>query len=142
MWPIFPFTKVQAAYGRDRMLNTMYRFSKQSVLRKNKSFRTVYRYGKSYANRMAVLYVLPQPRKTAGTRRVGFVTGKKLGGAVVRNRVKRLMKEAFRLNQHRLIEGVDLVLVGRHSLVNSSYQAVQKSLLDLFSRAKVLKKEK
>lgn len=120
----------------------MFRFSKQSVLRKNKNFRIVYRYGKSWANRIAVLYVLPQPKQAAACRRVGFVTGKKLGGAVIRNRVKRLMKEAFRLNQHRLLEGVDLVLVGRHNAVQANFQAVQKALLDLFQKAQVLKKEK
>jgi ribonuclease P protein component len=116
----------------------MYKFSKQSVLRKNKNFQTVYRHGKSYANRLAVLYVLPQPKNTASRRRAGFVAGKKLGGAVVRNRVKRLMKEAYRLNQSRLVEGVDLVFVGRQGMVASNYQAAQKALLDLFGRARVL----
>ena len=120
----------------------MFQFSKQSVLKKNKNFRTVYRYGKSWANRLAVLYVLPQPKQMAAQRRVGFVTGKKLGGAVMRNRAKRLMKEAYRLLQYRLIDGVDLVLVGRASLVNSNCPAVQKALIELFNRAQVIKKEK
>ncbi len=118
----------------------MYKFSKQSVLRKNRNFQTVYRSGKSYANRLAVLYVLSQPKNTAGRRRAGFLARKKLGGAVVRNRVKRLMKEVYRHNQDQLAEGVDLVFVGRQGMVAANYQAAHKALLDLFGKARVLSK--
>lgn len=120
----------------------MFRFSKQSVIKKNKSFRIVYRHGKSWANRLVVLYVLPQPKKIADQRRIGFVTGKKIGGAVVRNRAKRLMKESYRLLQNRLVDGVDMILVGRSSLAHSNFQAVEKALIDLFNRAHLFKKEK
>lgn len=120
----------------------MFRFSKQNVLKKNKNFRIVYRHGKSWANRLVVLYVLPQPKKSADQRRAGFVTGKKIGGAVVRNRAKRLMKEAYRLFQNRLKDGVDMVFVGRSQLVHSDFNEVQKALIELCNRAQVFKKEK
>ena len=119
----------------------MYRFSKQSVLRKNKQFRLVYRYGKSWANRLAVLYVLPQSKQNLSERRVGFVTGKKIGGAVARNRAKRLLREAYRLLQPQLQHGYDMVIVGRSSLTQANCQNVQKALLDLFHRSQVIKKE-
>lgn len=113
-----------------------YKLSKQNRLRKNKNFQAVYRTGKSYANRMMVVYVLPQ---AGSERRIGFAAGKRLGKAVVRNRVKRLMREVYRLNQYRLVdEGADLVLVGRQAMVKADLPAVTRAFLDLCGRARIL----
>ena len=106
----------------------MYRLSKKHILRKNSGFQMVYSTGKSYANRMMVLYVLP---KTGGTRRIGFAAGKRLGNAVVRNRVKRLMRETYRLNQDKLAEGVDLIIIGRQSIVNVNQPDIVSAFLAL-----------
>ncbi len=106
-------------------------------MRKNKNFQAVYRAGKSYANRMAVLYILPN--KTS-SRRIGFAAGKRLGGAVVRNRVKRLLREAYRLHQELLVTGFDLVLVGRQGIKEAKLPAVVRAFLDLCARAKIIKK--
>lgn len=106
---------------------------KGAVLRKNKNFQTVYRLGKSYANRQLVLYVMPG----RGDRRVGFAAGRRLGVAVVRNRVKRLLREAYRLNQHRLKSGIDILLVGRQPIVAEKLPAVAAAFLDLCARAKI-----
>jgi len=113
----------------------MYKLSKQGILRKNKNFQAVYRTGKSYANRLMVLYVLSAD---STNRRIGFAAGKRLGNAVVRNRVKRLLREAYRLNQHKLLGNVDLVLVGRQAMVKSNYNAVAKAFLDLCGKARIL----
>lgn len=113
----------------------MYNLPKSCRLRRNKSFQAVYRSGKSYANRQLVLYILPQ---RGGERRVGFAAGKKLGSAVVRNRVKRLLREAYRLEQHRLVGGVDLIIVGRQSMVNDGLPKVIAAFLHLCERAKIL----
>ncbi len=112
-----------------------YNLKKAQLLRKNKNYQFVYRVGKSYANRMAVLYVL---KSSLQQNRMGFVTGKRLGGAVVRNRVKRLFKEAYRLNQAKLVPGCDLVLIGRAPVVGQGQAAVTQSFLDLCRKAKVL----
>jgi ribonuclease P protein component len=112
----------------------MYTLPKLGRLRRNKSFQTVYRSGKSYANRQLVLYVLPQ---RGHKRRVGFAAGKRLGSAVVRNRVKRLLREAYRHEQHRLIDDVDLILVGRQALVSEGLAATVAALRHLCSRAKI-----
>ena len=82
----------------------MYNLSKNLVLKKNKNFQTVYRLGKSYANRMLVVYILKRNDQHS---KVGFAAGKKLGNAVTRNRVKRLLREVYRLNQFQLIKGID-----------------------------------
>ncbi len=113
----------------------MYSLSKAGRLCRNKSFQAVYRSGKSYANRHLVLYVLPQH---GCGRRVGFAAGKRLGSAVVRNRVKRLLREAYRLEQHRLKGGFDLVIVGRQPVVNEKLSTVTAALLHLCERAKII----
>lgn len=114
----------------------MYKLPKKLLLRKNKNFQTIYKVGKSYANREIVLYVLSS--KT-GERRVGFAAGKRLGNAVKRNRVKRLLREAYRLNQHRLRAGVDLIIMGRQPIVGEKLPTVAASFLNLVIRAKILK---
>lgn len=115
----------------------MYKLSKGGILRKNKNFQAVYKLGKSYANRLLVLYVKPN---CEGLRRAGFVTGKRLGGAVVRNRARRLMKEAYRLNQHQLAAGIDLVFIARQPIVKADFTAVCKALLELCGKAQLFNK--
>jgi len=115
----------------------IYKLSKQGMLHKNKKFQAVYKSGRSYANHMLVLYVLPN---NDNVRRIGFAAGKKLGGAVVRNRVKRLLRESYRLNQFQLITGVDLVLVGRQAAIKADRMAVAKAFVNLCNKAKILVK--
>lgn len=57
-----------------------------------------------------------------------MVTGRKLGGAVVRNRARRLMRTAFRLNQHRLAQPVALILVARASITERPLASVDRDL--------------
>lgn len=115
----------------------MNKLSKQYILKKNSNFQTVYRIGKSYSNRMMVLYVLPQKNTQ---RRIGFAAGKRLGNAVVRNRVKRVLREVYRLNQHLLINNVDLVLMGRQPMVKASSITAGKAFVDLCGKAGILVK--
>lgn len=117
----------------------MYELRKERRLCKNREYQFVYRRGKSHVNRYAVLYALPRSPKQAT--RIGFVTGKKIGCAVERNRCRRLMKEVYRLHQHELVEGYDLVLIGRSQLKHVDYAQAEKSILQLFRHARVLKKK-
>ncbi len=117
------------------VISRQYSLKKSQLLRKNKHYQFVYRVGKSYANKMVVLYVL---KNSSRNTRIGFVTGKRLGGAVVRNRVKRLFKEAYRLNQAKLVPGCDLVVIGRVPVVGQSQTAVTQSFMSLCRKAKVL----
>ena len=72
------------------------------------------------------------------TTRLGVVTSKKIGGAVVRNRARRLMREVFRAHQNELTQPVDLVLVARQSIVGRGLAGVEKDFLATMSRAGLL----
>ena len=65
-------------------------------LKKNDDFRLVYRSGKSCANRYLVMYAKPND---LGTSRIGISVSKKVGNSVVRHRIKRLVKESYRLHE-------------------------------------------
>ena len=71
--------------------------------------------------------------------RVAFVVSKKVGGAVVRNRAKRLMREATRVKFLDTVQGYDLVLIGRNTIAQASLREVAAALDDLLRRAKLLK---
>lgn len=68
--------------------------------------------GKSWSSRLLVLAVLPNH---LGHNRYGFAVGKRVGGAVERNRAKRLMREAIRNRDADLMQGHDLLLIARNS---------------------------
>ena len=72
------------------------------------------------------------------TTRLGVVTSRKVGGAVVRNRARRLMREVFRLHQRELAEPVDLVLVARPSIVGRGLDEVEKDFIAVMRRAGML----
>ena len=114
--------------------------ARSRMLKRAASFQRVYRLGKSYAGRHLVLSVF---RVRAGERKlkgeVGFAAGKKLGCAVRRVRVKRLLRECYRLHQEELVEHLALVLVGRKAAVTARRQEVEKCYLSLCRRAGILK---
>jgi ribonuclease P protein component len=73
-----------------------------------------------------------------GLSRLGVVTAKALGSAVVRSRARRLLREAFRLHQHELRFPVTLVLVARNSIVGKQRADVERDLLGALRRARLL----
>lgn len=104
-------------------------------LKKNADFGRVYKKGKSGANRTLVLYILDN-----GTdrNRLGISVSKKVGNSVVRHRVKRLIKESYRLNEGRFLTGYDLVYIARVSSNDKSYREIEKSLLHVSRKMKIL----
>ena len=76
------------------------------------------------------------------TSRLGVVVSKKVGGSVVRSRVKRLLRESFRVHQHELAQAVDLVLVARPSIAGRDFIEVERDFLTTLRRAGLLSAER
>ena len=97
-------------------------------IRKNGQFRYVFRKGKATGCReMSLTYV------RAGRMQVGFSVSKKVGKAVVRNRVKRRMRECFRLQMHTLKNGF-YVFAARPAAADASYRQLEKAMNGLLQR--------
>jgi ribonuclease P protein component len=71
--------------------------------------------------------------------RLGVITGRKLGGAVMRVRARRLLREAFRLHQRELAQPLDVVLVARSSIVGKAFFAVERDFLAALRQGRLLK---
>ncbi len=89
------------------------RSSSRGRLSRSAEFERVYRQGRSTANRHLVLYSFPNT--SVEKPRLGLSVSRKVGGAVERNRVKRLLREAFARVEHELRAGQDVVVVARPS---------------------------
>ena len=117
----------------------MLKLPKRNILRSQRMFQEVYLHGRSWANRYLVLYVFPV---IGPERKAGFAAGKKLGNAVTRNRLKRLMRESYRKNQARIAEGFDLILVARKPAVGVKESVMERAFLELAGRASILRQGK
>ncbi|PJN49577.1 Ribonuclease P protein component [Paenibacillus sp. GM2FR] len=106
-------------------------------LRNRADFSRVYRHGKSFANHQFVVYW--SRKKEVEQFRVGVSCSKKIGNAVVRNRMRRLVKEIVRLHQHQIIEHVDLIFIVRKGALDKSYQELEKSVLHVLRKSSLLK---
>ncbi len=109
-------------------------------LRANADFQRVRRTGKSVANRCLVLVWAPN---SLAHSRFGFAIGKKLGGAVQRNKIKRRLREQLRLHlkENRLSPGMDVVIIARHATREADYHALHQALNRLLSRANLWNKD-
>ncbi len=104
-------------------------------LKLNHIFRRLYA-THGYANSCMVLYAR---RNRLGLNRVGITTGKKLGHAVVRNRARRRLREAYRLQEDKFSPGWDIVVVARHRCIHADFAALCAGYLSLAEKAGILK---
>ncbi|MCM3019878.1 ribonuclease P protein component [Priestia megaterium] len=109
---------------------------KRYRIKKNDEFQTVFKKGKSVANRQFVLYVLDKPDQEHF--RVGFSVGKKIGNAVTRNRVKRLAKQIMFEFTPYLKQDKDYIVIARQPAATMSYEEIKSSLQHVFKRGKLL----
>lgn len=105
-------------------------------LKKNKDFQKVYRRGKSYANKLLVMYVL---KNDSDTNRLGISVSKKVGNSVVRHHVTRLIRESYRLQEEMFNSGLDIVVIARAGANGSTYHEIEKALLHLGSLHHIMK---
>lgn len=105
-----------------------------SALKLNHIFRRLYATS-GQANSFLVLYAR---RNRTGHNRVGVTVSKKLGHAVVRNRVRRRLREVYRLNEERFQPGWDIVVVARTRAVNAPFAQLTKAYLSLAEKAGIL----
>ena len=106
---------------------------REQRLRKSSDFATAFQEGRSFSNRLLVV----RPRANGlPQNRYGFVTSRAVGKAVVRNKLRRRLREAVR--SLSLADGWDVVVIGRRSAAEASYWQVRESLAALLERAGLL----
>lgn len=99
-------------------------------LKNTSEFSKVYKRGKSYADKNLVVYVLPNQLDHI---RIGFSISKKVGNSVVRNRVRRLIKESFRAN-FSYLSGYDVVIIARVHSNQVDFHEIGRSLKYVFRK--------
>jgi ribonuclease P protein component len=92
----------------------------------------VRRFGKSYAHPLVVLVVMPGKMRKS---RYGVAAGRSVGKAVQRNRAKRRLREAIRLNLNCISPGWDMLLIARQPLNQATFSEILKALVSLLKRA-------
>ena len=108
------------------------------TLKKNSDFRRLYAKGKSAVNPYLVVYC----RKNRENRnRFGYTVSAKLGHAVVRNRVRRRLREIVRLNGARLVPGYDVVIVARSRCVDAEYRKMEEAYLKAVKKLGLLRED-
>ena len=109
---------------------------KRFRLRKNSDFQRVRREGHSWVHPLLVLCAL---RNDLGYSRFGFSVSKRVGGAVVRNRARRLIREATRLRRAMIADGWDVVIIARQPMREANFHQVDRAVDQLLRRARLLK---
>ena len=108
-------------------------------IKKNKEFKRIYSDGRSIANRFLVLYYLNNGLEY---NRLGISISKKVGNAVIRNRIRRLITEVYRLNLPKLEPGWDFIIIARPRYISqAAYKELEGAFLNLFKKNGLLKEE-
>ena len=107
---------------------------KKEILRKKDDFQAIYKAGKSVPERYVVLFYRKNDLPYS---RTAFLASKNVGNSIQRNRAKRLMKESYRLNADRFLDGYDLIFIARNTINGKKQKDVEKSLLNAAKRGKV-----
>src|SRR5699024_7196077 len=104
-------------------------------LKSNNDFQNVFQNGKSFANRQLVLYYLP--KRDQASFRVGLSVSKKIGNAVVRNQIKRYLRQAFHEMETQIEQSYDFVIIARKPTKDMNYHQIKKSLTHVLSKYKL-----
>ncbi len=107
-----------------------------ATLKKNYEFHRLYNKGKSAVTPFLVVYARRTGRPI---NRIGFTVGTKLGKAVKRNRVRRRLREIYRLHEREIVRGADLVVIARGRAVTATYRQLETAFLSACRRLKLLR---
>lgn len=108
-----------------------------NVIKDSVEFQNILKVGKWYSSDCLTLYVV---KKDQEYNKVGVAVGKKVGKSTIRNHLKRLIREAYRLNECKINIGYDFIIVWKTSYIDEiSYNIVEKSLLKCFNKADLMK---
>ena len=114
-------------------------FNNTDGIKKDSDFRKVYQRGKSLADRNLVLYTM---KNKSDKSRIGISISKKVGKAHERNRIRRCIKEAYRLNiDDKVLGGYDLVFIARINAADKDYKELERSLKYICKKANIIKKD-
>ena len=105
-------------------------------LKTNMEFNKVYKDGKNYWNRNLILYVR---KNNLDISKVGYSISKKIGNSVTRNKVRRRMKEIYRLNYNYIRKGYDFILIPKKNIVDISYLELESAMIHIFKISGLLK---
>ncbi len=105
-------------------------------LKNNRQFRFVYNKGKSSANKYLVIFVV---KNSGETNRLGISISKKVGKSVVRNRIRRRIKESYRSLEDNIKVGYDIVFLARQGANGSEYNDIHRSIKSLLNRQSLFK---
>ncbi len=108
---------------------------KTVAIRQNHEFRSLYYKGGSKASGLLVLYY---KKNRQGQNRLGITVSKKVGNAVTRNRIRRRIKENYRLLEMQIRDGYDIVLVARGRMASADFHACGASLRSLLEKSGLL----
>ena len=111
---------------------------KEQRIKKNPEFQQVFRHGASMANRQFVLYHMKKTDQTAF--RLGLSVSKKIGNAVVRNQVKRYIRQVFLELSPQLKQDEDYIVIARKPAADLDFHQTKSSLIHVMGKSKVLDK--
>jgi len=105
-------------------------------LKKNYEFKRLYSKGKNVASKHVVVYCM---RNGKTENRLGVTVSTKLGGAVQRNRIRRRIKEVYRLNETNVQKGYNIVIIARSASRCAVWRELESSVLLLFKKLNLIK---
>lgn len=105
---------------------------KDRRVKSDADFQQIFKKGKSFANRQFVIYYLERPKQE--NYRIGISVSKKIGNAVVRNKMKRFIRQAFLELEGRVKEDSDFIIIVRKPAVDLSVNEVKKSLTHVLKK--------
>ena len=113
-------------------------FNNTKGLKKDCDFRKVYKHGKSFANRYLVMYILENKSDSS---RIGISVSKKVGNAITRNKIRRRIKEAYRLNiDENVKNGYDIIFIARVSCNEAEYKDIDNAINHLVKKSNLINK--